>query len=186
MSIILFEALKSAFMANPTAQGIGLFALCLGLSAFAQKDDKRLKTILTIFTLIMGLHFLLMGSFAGAMSAWISTARTWIARKSRSVYWAMFFILLNLVIVLPRVDAWVYLLPIIGSCVGTWALFREKGIKMRLLMMCGTFCWLTHNFIIGSIGGTIIESSFLVMNSSTLIRMWRDNKKLLLQPKVLK
>lgn len=51
----------------------------------------------------------------------------------------------------------VELLPVIGTIVSTWALFRCKGLTMRCVMWFSTCCWVIHNFWAGSIGGTMIE-----------------------------
>ncbi|EHS3160983.1 YgjV family protein, partial [Escherichia coli] len=38
-------------------------------------------------------------------------------------------------------------------------------------------CWVIHNFWAGSIGGTMIEGSFLLMNGLNIIRFWRMQKR---------
>ncbi len=68
------------------------------------------------------------------------------------------------------------LLPVIGTIVSTWALFRCKGLTMRCVMWFSTCCWVIHNFWAGSIGGTMIEGSFLLMNGLNIIRFWRMRK----------
>ncbi|WP_197069639.1 YgjV family protein, partial [Aeromonas media] len=35
-------------------------------------------------------------------------------------------------------------------------------------------CWTSHNILIGSIGGSLIELSFLFVNCHTMYRMWRQ------------
>ncbi|PTF35837.1 hypothetical protein BUY60_15765, partial [Staphylococcus epidermidis] len=40
-----------------------------------------------------------------------------------------------------------------------------------------TCCWVIHNFWAGSIGGTMIEGSFLLMNGLNIIRFWRMQKR---------
>ena len=71
----------------------------------------------------------------------------------------------------------VELLPIIGTVASTWALFRCKGLSVRCVMWCSTACWVTHNLWLGSIGGTLIEGSFLVVNGLNIIRFWRMQKR---------
>ncbi len=63
----------------------------------------------------------------------------------------------------------VELLPVIGTIVSTWALFRCKGLTMRCVMWFSTCCWVIHNFWAGSIGGTMIEGSFSLMNGLNII-----------------
>lgn len=71
----------------------------------------------------------------------------------------------------------VELLPVIGTIVSTQALFRCKGLTMRCVMWFSTCCWVIHNFWAGSIGGTMIEGSFLLMNGLNIIRFWRMQKR---------
>ena len=69
------------------------------------------------------------------------------------------------------------LLPIIGTVASTWALFRCKGLTVRCVMWCSTACWVTHNLWLGSIGGTLIEGSFLIVNGLNIIRFRRMQKR---------
>ena len=174
MLLSAFKALEQLYLQQPLAQSIRLAGLTIGLHAFAQKRDHRLKLLLTPYAVVIGLHFLLMGSYPGAISAWISSIRTWVSRRSNSLKWALSFMVITLILVVPRITSWVFVLPLLGACLGTWALFREQGIRMRTMLMLGTVCWLIHNIAIGSIGGSVIESSFLMMNAATLYRLWQD------------
>lgn len=40
-------------------------------------------------------------------------------------------------------------------------------------MWCSTACWVTHNIWLGSIGGSLIEGSFLIMNGLAIVRFHR-------------
>ncbi len=44
-------------------------------------------------------------------------------------------------------------------------------------MWCSTACWVTHNLWLGSIGGTLIEGSFLIVNGLNIIRFRRMQKR---------
>ena len=68
-------------------------------------------------------------------------------------------------------------MPIIGTVASTWALFRCKGLTVRCVMWCSTACWVTHNLWLGSIGGTLIEGSFLIVNGLNIIRFRRMQKR---------
>lgn len=54
---------------------------------------------------------------------------------------------------------------------------------MRCVMWFSTCCWVIHNFWAGSIGGTMIEGSFLLMNGLNIIRFWRMQKRELIRLK---
>lgn len=87
------------------------------------------------------------------------------------------FIVLTLVLGLAKLQHAMELLPIIGTLASTRALFRCKGLTVRCVMWCATACWVVHNFWLGSIGGTMIEGSFLVMNGLNIIRFRRMQKR---------
>ncbi|WP_199780472.1 YgjV family protein, partial [Cronobacter turicensis] len=87
------------------------------------------------------------------------------------------FIVLTLTLGLVKLHHAIELLPIIGTVASTWALFRCTGLTTRCVMWCSTACWVTHNFWIGSIGGTLIEGSFLIINGLNIIRFWRMQKR---------
>lgn len=91
------------------------------------------------------------------------------------------FILLTLILGLGKLQHAMELLPIIGTVASTWALFRCKGLTVRCVMWCSTACWVTHNLWLGSIGGTLIEGSFLIVNGLNIIRFRRTRTSHTLQ-----
>ena len=62
-------------------------------------------------------------------------------------------------------------LPIAASCIGTSALFLLSGLRMRLLMLCGTLRWLVNNLLGGSIGGSLLEACLAVPKLWTISRL---------------
>ncbi|MDE8739911.1 YgjV family protein, partial [Escherichia coli] len=112
---------------------------------------------------------------AGA-SAIHNAIRTVITLRTRSLWVMAIFIVLTGGIGLAKFHHPDELLPVIGTIVSTWALFRCKGLTMRCVMWFSTCCWVIHIFWAGSIGGTMIEGSFLLMNGLNIIRFWRMQK----------
>ena len=51
------------------------------------------------------------------------------------------------------------------------ALFLLHGIRMRVVMLTGTLLWIVNNVLSGSIGGTALELTILVVNCSTIWRL---------------
>jgi len=171
-----FGGLIRLFLAQPVAQGVGLLALLIGISAFIQRSDQRLRLWLTLYQVAIGIHFWMMGAGAAALSAWLSSGRTLLSSRTRNLWIMTAFLLLVWGVGVPKVTMAIQWLPLIGTTLGTWGLFRERGIRMRLYMLSGTVCWVAHNFAIGSIGGTLIEASFLFVNSHTIFRLWRHTE----------
>ncbi|GAK85531.1 inner membrane protein YgjV [Vibrio ponticus] len=89
----------------------------------------------------------------------------------------LFFIAMLWIMGLPQLEYSYELLTIFGSSVATWALFKTQGIQMRLLVMFNSFCWVTNNLLLGSIGGTLMELTFIIVNSLTIVRMYRAERR---------
>lgn len=160
------------------AQWLGLLSFALGMSTFYQKDDRKLKLVMLIFQLNNALHFYLLGSDISALATLLSFLRTAVSIKTSSKYVAAFFVFMNLVVGASVASGPLDLLPIMGAILGTIAVFLLQGIQMRIAFMLGAICWLTNNIIVGSIGGTLLEGTLLVVNIFTIFRIYRHNKKI--------
>ncbi|MCQ1061011.1 YgjV family protein [Photobacterium sp. ZSDE20] len=158
------------------AQAFGFVSFALGITAFYQKDDKKLKVLMVIFNINHMIHFFLLGAVIASFSALISAFRTALSVKYQSKLLAYFFIVCNLVVGFYLSERWLDLLPIAGACIGTYALFCLEGIKMRLAFFVGALCWLSNNIVVGSIGGTLLEATLLSVNVATIIRLRRQQR----------
>jgi hypothetical protein len=153
------------------AQSIGYVAFVLGVAAFLQRVDKRLKLLIASESLVYAVHFALLGNLPASASALISCVRSFLAVKRRPPVWAASIIVVSVAAgaVLVRNGAgW---LPIIASCVATLAVFFLRGIPMRLALLSCTLLWLANNIITRSIGGIALESLVAIINLSTIVRM---------------
>jgi hypothetical protein len=143
------------------AQGVGLLAFCVGITMFFNRSDRRFKQQLSAYSAIIGVHFILMGANAAGSTALLNAVR----------------ISLTLIFGLGKAKHLMELLPVIGTVVSTWALFRTSGMKTRCIMWCSTCGWVAHNVWLGSIGGTLIEGSFLIMNGFNIVRFYRMQRR---------
>jgi len=153
------------------AQLIGGIAFFIGILAFWQKDDKKFRYQMMGYCFVMSVHFLMLGSASTAIGSAINGARIFASIKSQSKVVMSVFIILLVTLTLPNVDKWYELPPIIGSVLATWALFSAKGVQLRLLILFNSVCWLLHNVLAGSIGGSIIEASFVITNIATIYQL---------------
>ena len=135
------QNIAELFAANPLAQSVGLIAFGIGISAFVQKNDHRLRTFLTLYCVVIGCHFFLLGATTAAYAAWLSGLRSFVSTRTRHVGVMCFFLLIVWVLGVPHITQPIQWLTLIGTTLGTWALYREQGIRMRLLMLMGTVCW---------------------------------------------
>lgn len=163
----------------PLAQALGFVSFGLGISTFYQKNDRRLKIIMLIFNLNHLLHFILLGSAVSAFSAALSAMRTASSIYTSSKYVAVIFLLAGVGLGLYIADHWWDLWPVVGTMIGTFAIFMLRGIQMRIAFLVGACCWLTNNILVGSIGGTLLELTVITVNSLTIFRMLREQNRAL-------
>ncbi|WP_428804039.1 YgjV family protein [Vibrio kyushuensis] len=161
------------------AQVLGYVSFVLGVSAFYQKDDKKLKIIMVIFNLNHMLHYLLLGSIVSVLSALLSTLRTAAAIYVSSKKVAAVFIFISLVSGVWLSNSIWELWPILGTIIGTYSVFVLKGIQMRIGFLIGATCWLTNNILVGSIGGTLLEVTLISVNLMTIFRLLREQRQTL-------
>lgn len=159
------------------AQIIGGIAFLVGITMFFNRNERRFKFQLAGYSTIMCVHFFMLGANAAGMSVLLSAIRTVVSIWWRNVWIMVLFIILPLLFAATRVKHPIEFLPVMGAMVSAWAMFRTSGTKMRSLMWCSTACWVIHNVWVHSIGGTLIESSFLVMNGFNIIRFYRMQKR---------
>ena len=155
------------------AQWFGYLAFVFGVGCFLQKDDRRFKQFMVIECLCYAVHFAMLGEPTAVASSLVSLARSAIAMRSRSKWWAALFVGLAIALGAWLFHGWVSLMPIIASCIGTTALFLLDGLRMRVLMMVGTLLWVANNLIVGSIGGAALEIVIALTNGWTIWRLWR-------------
>ncbi|HWR37454.1 MAG TPA: YgjV family protein [Clostridia bacterium] len=159
------------------AQCVGYAAFVLGVAAFVQKNDRRLKGLNAIQGLFYALHFFLLGNLPASSSSFISGCRSFLALKSRSPWLAAFIVAVNVAVGAALASSGLGWLPIIGSSAATYAMFRMQGVPMRLVLLTCTFLWLANNIVSHSIGGTLLESVIAITNISTMIRVLRSQEQ---------
>ncbi|UYA58887.1 YgjV family protein [Pectobacterium colocasium] len=159
------------------AQSVGVLAFLVGITMFFNRNDQKFKIQLSAYSAVIGLHFFLMGANAAGASALLNSARTLISLKTHNILVMFVFISLTLLFGLSGMHHPMELLPIAGTVASTWALFRTSGLTTRCVMWCSTACWVVHNIWLGSIGGSLIEGSFLLMNGFNIIRFWRMQQR---------
>lgn len=156
------------------AQCLGYVAFVLGVAAFLQRDDRRLKALVAAECLAYTFHFSMLGNGTASMSAFISCGRSVLSLKTKSLWVAGAIVLLNLAlgcVYAATPTAW---LPIAASCLGTAAVFILSGLAMRMVLFVCTLLWLANNLISGSIGGTLLEAVIALANISTMLRMHKS------------
>jgi len=97
------------------AQGVGVLAFIIGITTFINRDEKRFKLQLSLYSATIGAHFFLMGALPAGMSAELNAIRTLISMHTRKLWVMAVFIVLTLFFGLIKLHHPVELLPIIGQ-----------------------------------------------------------------------
>lgn len=153
------------------AQLVGYLALVLGVAAFAQKSDTRLKVLIACEGFVYVVHFILLGNYPASCSAGVSGVRMLVSLKSRSRWWIGVFVALNVAFGAVFAKSALGWLPIAASCLATVGVFVMQGLPLRLLLFVCTLLWLVNNTFSGSIGGTVLETLIALSNLTTICRM---------------
>ncbi|AGH80057.1 Permease of the major facilitator superfamily protein [Psychromonas sp. CNPT3] len=156
------------------AQCLGYISFGLGVATFYQKNDRNLKVLMLIYNLNHFVHYLLLGSIMSALAILLSAVRTGTSLYTSSKRVAWLFIIIGFAVGFYLKQTYWDLLPIIGTSIGTYAMFVLRGIKMRLCFLVATICWFINNILVGSIGGTLLEGAVLFMNIFTIYRLAKN------------
>jgi hypothetical protein len=159
------------------AQLVGYVALVLGVSAFLQRSDTRLKVLIACESLAYVAHFILLGNLPASGSALTSCLRMLVSLKSRSPWWIAVFVAINVAIGLTFAKGGAGWLPVTASCLATVAVFVLRGVVMRIVLLVCTLLWLVNNILSGSVGGTVLEAIIAVVNLVTIIRLVAERRK---------
>ncbi len=185
------------------AQAIGFFALLLGVSAFLQKSDLAFKRGMTIFCLVEAIHFFLLTAYSASFGCFVNGTRSFASSKTRSKAVMTFFLVflwsvgclsiasfdMTLIqqtyaeggtsglVHLFFFDQPIKLFPLLGSTIGTIGLFLLSGIKLRIAVFICSFLWFVHNVAAISIGPSIMEAVFMMINARTIYGLWKKSKQ---------
>lgn len=163
-------------VSNEIAQVVGFLAYGLGIMAFYQRDDRRLKVVMFVQNLTYLLHFLLLGTQSSAIGTGLSAARTGISLFYRRWWLVFVFIAIGVMMTAFTATTLKEWLPMGGLAFGCIALFILRGVPMRCAFLCGSMCWLLNNVLVGSIGGVMLEVTVSTMNSITIWRLLRARR----------
>ncbi len=110
----------------------------IGVTAFLQRQDRKLRLHLTLNGVLMALHFMLLGATAAAINCLLCAVRTWVSGYYRGLGVMLFFLGMAWLLVMPQVEHPIQVLTLIGTTLSTYALFRLEGLALRLCMLSST------------------------------------------------
>lgn len=125
---------------DPLAQLLGLLACAIGVTAFLQRQDRKLRLHLTLNGVLLTVHFMLLGATAAAINCLLCAVRTWVSGYYRSLGVMLLFLGVAWPLVMPKVSHPIQWLTLLGTTLSTYALFRLEGMALRLCMLGSTIC----------------------------------------------
>lgn len=102
----------------------------------------------------------------------IATIRYTVSVFTTAKVYQWFFVLASLIIAIVTYAGVASLLSLVGNTVQTLAAFNNDDRKLRQLMIIGTFFWMIHNMVIGSVMAVLMEIIFLCSNLTAYYRFY--------------
>ncbi|CAM3971950.1 MULTISPECIES: YgjV family protein [Pseudoalteromonas] len=160
---------------NYFAQALGFISFILAMLCFMQKDDRHFKIMMIVMNLNHALHYYLLNAVTSSLCSLFAVGRTAVSLQTKAKWVASLFIILTMLIGYFTISQWTDYIAIVGSCIGTYALFCLNGIKMRLVVFVGSCLWLINNVIVGSLGGILLETTVIIINSTTIYKLHKHD-----------
>lgn len=155
------------------AQTLGVVAMYFGVAGFLSTDDRKMKILLVFQPFILAVHFTLLGAHMGATMASITVLRNGCSISPKLQKLGLVFMLFYAGFGLWRYSQPIDLLPTLGALIGSYSLFYQKGLWMRITLLGATLSWLVYNLLVGSWGPLLMEALVLSASLRTIYRMNR-------------
>lgn len=145
-------------------QVIGIIAFVITGVAFFQKDEKKLKTILTISGLFWMANFWFLGSYTSFLITLINTIRQLVSRVmhesdySKRVKLTYLFVIVTIIVGALSWQSWVSFFPICAAVITTVSLFLWESKRMRTGLLISEFCWTVNNLHYMNTGGLLADT----------------------------
>lgn len=147
-------------------QLIGFVGVALLIVMFQVNDRKKMLRIQMASALTMAIHFALLGATTGAALNVLRAMRNFFFIRYREHAWLLpVTVSVFLSVGVITWHDWTSIFPMIGSTIGTMALWQKKPHVIRFLSLIVPPFWFTYNFLNGSyagmIGDTVVFTSAL-------------------------
>ena len=147
-------------MKTDIAQGVGFFGVILNFIIFQQKDRKRLLLTKLCSDAVWGIHYFLLGAYAGCAVAMVGFLREIVFYnkiKLKSKAWVALFVVVGVASALITQAGLYKIFPAIASALSVICFWQNKTSNSRLLALPVSACMMTYSFISGSVAGVINE-----------------------------
>lgn len=133
------------------------------LASFQFVRRERVLACFATSTLLLGVHYLLLGAGTAAVLGFVAAIRflTAILFPSRNL--TLVFLVAVFANAFLTYAGLLSILSTSGSVLSTVAAYRGNR-ELRKMMMLGSVFWISHNALAGSPGATALEVSFMISN----------------------
>ncbi len=162
---------------NIIAQLIGLGGTYMLFTLYQQKERKKLLLRKLCADVLWGIHFVMLGAWAGAIPNLMGIFRETVFLHSdkkwaNSFVWPVLFIVISWILAIISWKSALGLLPMCASTLVTISMRVEKTKTTRILSVPICLAFLTYDFFVASYAGMINESISLV---SIFIAIFRND-----------
>ncbi len=161
------------------SQSLMLVALGCDLVSWQCQQRRVILMWLTVSTIFIGTHLMLLEEYTAGTLIYISTLRfiTSIFTTNAKFMWG--FLVLILVVAGLTYEKPIDLIAITANVIFNYAAFRPNDKTLRLWTMLGTSIWISFNILIFTPAGIFLESVFLLSNLAGYYRYYiRGTKNL--------
>ncbi len=131
-------------------------------ASFQLKDEKIFKLLAAIGIGLAGIHFMLLGAFAGAALALINAFRWFVSIFYKNKIILALFIIIMITAGVITYESVYSLLPVIASVIGTLGLFHDNILRTREYFFVVGVLWIIYNSVVFTPMGIVAEIFFLV------------------------
>lgn len=160
-------------------QIVGIIAWLIVLWSFSRKRDDHFIYGQIVSSVFWVGHYFMLGKLAAAATTGVHAIRYGSAPFARAnKKWslviactvALLYVCCGLFFANELID-W---MPVVASVIASFAVALLHGIRMRIVFLVVSCCWLSFNLLSHSIGGVLTDVSVLTINAITIYRMHRD------------
>jgi uncharacterized MAPEG superfamily protein len=152
---------------------LAVLAVTLGLIAYLDKSDVRLKVILFVQAILLGSHFAIEGSISASIITFLIAPLNLLSafKISRPLYPA--FALIILIAGLFGFNGVQDIFPIAAVCISLYALYHLEGVYLRGSLIACSMLWIIHDVAYDLPIILFMDITILVLNVFATMQMIR-------------
>jgi hypothetical protein len=153
---------------------LAVSAVLLGLIAYLDKNDTRLKYILFAQAILLGSHFAIEGSISASLITFMIAPLNLLSAFGPTRKYYPAFALLILIAGLFGFNGPQDIFPIVAVCISLYALYHMQGVMLRGALMICSMLWIVHDVAYDLPIILFMDIMILVLNIFGTIRIIRD------------